>query len=399
MSHSKMNILAAAALSFSALISLPSAAAPAISFATLPTYGQPVSVMLRDSAYPMYLPATRYTRDGSTITVDYEYSSDAFTVRPDFGNHPLSLGELAPGNYTVRARLFDIGKPKSTPQTLEGNIPVMPPESYGLYTVPMAPQAWAPTDVVVKSAVYVDLASLRTSVSGSVIRLDFDYHGDAPVGSPVPAGAAAFASTALPALQPGNYRVEGWGRARKTGETARYFTHDFMVASTAQVVEFYSESLDHYFLTAQTAEIAMLDRGAQGDWKRTGQSFKGWLRASDAPPFAKEVCRFYAKGPNSHFYTGDAAECQYLRTLEQQQRTEATAQGKAFLGWQYEGVAFYSVIPASGGCPGGMASVYRSYNKRAGQNDSNHRFTADAGQRAAMSVGWADEGAAFCSPS
>jgi hypothetical protein len=392
--------LTAAAFAAAASLSLPAIAAPTITFTTLPTYGNPVSVQLRDSDHPTYLPATRYKVDGSTIVIEYEYLNDGFgPFSPDFGNPPLSLGELAPGNYTVQARLYDIDQPKASPQILDNNIPVIPPDAYGLYMVPMEPQAWSPTQVLVKSAAYFDPASMRASMSGNVIRVDFDYYGSAPVGGSMPAGTTSFSSVVLPSLQPGAYKVEGWGRDKAGGNPVRYFTTDFTVAPSAPVIEYYNASLDHYFITAGPDEIAMLDRGVQGDWKRTGQRFKAWLRASDAPPSAKTVCRFYAQGPNSHFYTGDDGECRYLRALEQQQRADATAQGKPFLGWQYEGIAFYAVMPDGGACPGGMTTVYRSYNKRFAENDSNHRFTADPLMRVAMNVGWADEGAAFCAPS
>lgn len=396
----KLNRFAAASLAIGAsIVSIAASATPTISATSMPLYGQSVQIELRGADFPTYLPATRYKRSGSTIVIDYEFLTGESGPRgPDFGNLAVTLGELAPGNYTVQARLFDIDQPKSSPQTISVNVPVIPPDDYGLYLIPMEPQAYAPAEVMVKSAVYFDPASMRATLSGNVVRVDFDYYGDAPVGSTAPAGSTSFASITMPSLQPGSYRVEGWGRPKSGGDPGHYFTRNFTVASTVPVVEFYSEGLDHYFLAATAEEIAMLDRGAQGDWKRTGQSFKGWARASDASPWARPVCRFYAKGPNSHFFTGDDAECQYLKTLEQQQRADASARGEPFLGWQYEGIAFYALMPQNGGCPGPWTAVYRSYNHRAAQGDSNHRFTIDPDLRAAMDVSWTDEGAAFCSP-
>lgn len=392
---------AAAGLAIGASIaSIPASATPTLAATSIPFYGQPVQIELRDADFPTYLPATRYTRSGSTIVIDYEYLTSSFGPRgPDFGSMPLSLGELAPGNYTVQARLFDIDKPKAAPQTISTNVPVIPPDAYGVYLIPMEPQAYSPAEVMIKSAVYLDLASMRATVSGNVIRVDVDYYGDRQVGiAAAPAGSASFASVAIASLQPGSYKLEGWARAKAGGDSVRYFIKDFTVASTVPVVEFYSESLDHYFIAATAEEIALLDRGAQGDWKRTGQGFKAWALQSDASPFARAVCRFYASGPNSHFFTGDEKECQYLRAQEQQQRADASAQGKAFLGWGYEGIAFYAIVPQGGACPSSTATIYRSYNNRAAQDDSNHRFTIDAELRSAMAVGWIDEGAAFCSP-
>ena len=163
-----------------------------------------------------------------------------------------------------------------------------------------------------------------------------------------------------------------------------------------QVVEYYSASLDHYFISAGAAEIANVDRGVAGDWKRTGLGFVAWARASDAPPGAVPVCRFYARGPNSHFYTGNRQECEELKALEISQRAEAQAKGKPFLGWAYETVAFWALLPQNGQCAAGLKPVWRAYNNRALENDSNHRFTKDASQRAAMAAGWIDEGAQLC---
>ena len=43
-------------------------------------------VEVKDTPFPFYLPATRYTRSGSIIVIEYEYLQDGFgPVRPDFG--------------------------------------------------------------------------------------------------------------------------------------------------------------------------------------------------------------------------------------------------------------------------------------------------------------------------
>jgi hypothetical protein len=69
---------------------------------------QPVAVELRNSQ-PTFLPATRYTRRGNTIDVDFEYHGQMFGPYPaEHGRRAVPLGELAPGNYTLNARLFDM---------------------------------------------------------------------------------------------------------------------------------------------------------------------------------------------------------------------------------------------------------------------------------------------------
>lgn len=383
-------ILALAAIASTAVADPRIAPSPA-----LPMYGQEVVVEVKDATYPMYLPATRFTKSGSTITIDYEYLTDGFgPMRPDFGASAINFGELAPGNYEVQARLHDINRPQAEPTTLNGTIAVVPPSEYGVYLVPRQPQAFAPAEVMVRGAVYFDPTSMRATVSGNVIRVDLDFEGKAGA---VRAGWAKFASLRLPNLAPGSYRVEAWGRPDTGGEYKRYFTRDFSVDSAVPVVEFYSATLDHYFMSAGPDEIAALDRGVMGDWKRTSLTMKAWFRQADAPPTAVPVCRFYARGPNSHFYTGSADECAYLKSLEQQQRADAAARGQQFVGWGYEGTAFWAVMPQNGTCPGAMLPVYRAYNNRSAQNDSNHRFMVNAAQRAAMSQGWVDEGVHFCS--
>ena len=366
----------------------------------LPAYGQPVTVELTDTNSATYLRATRYSKAGNTITVEFEYLPASFgPLGPDFGIGALRLGELAPGNYTIEARLFNIASPKSSPETMSRQVAVVPPDAWGLHLVPKEPDAFAPFEVVVRSAVYFDPQTLKARVDGGLVRVDFDYMGNAPAGGTAPAGMTTFAAVRVPALAPGTYRIEGWGRDRSSATAApeRYFERALSVPGAVPIVEYYSVALDHYFMAAGPDEVALVDSGARGDWKRTGQTFNAWLRAADASPMARPVCRFYASGPNSHFFTGDAKECEFLKSLEQTQRAEANARGQPFLGWAYEGIAFYAVIPEAGACAGGLAPVYRAYNNRWKENDSNHRFMRDAQQRTAMAVSWVDEGPAFCS--
>jgi len=152
-------------------------------------------------------------------------------------------------------------------------------------------------------------------------------------------------------------------------------------------VEFYHSGLRHYFMTADATEARAIDQGAAGaGWSRTGYAFYAYP-AAGAPANASPVCRFYGTpgaGPNSHFYTANADECAYVKTLA---------------GWSYEGIAFSIPAAAGGSCGSDQVPVYRSYNGRWQQNDSNHRYTADAGIYAQMSAeNWAAEGVVFCAP-
>ena len=235
-------------------------------------------------------------------------------------------------------------------------------------------------------------------MSGNVIRVDFTFYGSSPTGGDAPAGSTSFGSVRVDGLAPGKYQLQAFGNSTGGGFNQLSFTRDVAVSATTPVVEYYAAATHHYFTSAGPADIALLDPGTQG-WQRTSQEFDAWLNASDAPVGAMPVCRFYAAGPNSHFYTADASECAGLKSMEQQGRAQAAAQGQPFLGWQFEQIAFYALVPVNGQCAADTWPVYRVYNQRYQYNDSNHRFTADPQMRAAaLAEGWADEGVAFCTP-
>lgn len=152
---------------------------------------------------------------------------------------------------------------------------------------------------------------------------------------------------------------------------------------TGTAVEFYNATLGHYFMAASPGEIQLVDSGAAGAWARTGGQFGVFVNASDAPNLVP-VCRFYGPGPNSHFFTAVASECELV---------------KAAGGWLYEGTAFYIEQPAGGACAAGNTPVYRTYNNGFARNDSNHRFTVDATVFSrAGSLGHAAEGVVMCAP-
>lgn len=154
-------------------------------------------------------------------------------------------------------------------------------------------------------------------------------------------------------------------------------------SSGKTTAEFYNTTLRHYFVTASASEAAGIENGAAGaGWVRTGHSFNVAEAAAGTVP----VCRFYGTpgvGPNSHFYTADAGECELV---------------KKDPGWFYEGIAF-EIQPAQGGsCPVGSQPIYRAYNNRWMFNDSNHRFITNYATYLQMGDrGWALEGIVMCS--
>ena len=168
------------------------------------------------------------------------------------------------------------------------------------------------------------------------------------------------------------------------------------------VVEYYNATLQHYFITAEPAEINNLDGGAFGGvWKRTGQTFNAWALAGK-PTDAVPVCRFFGTdqyrangtriGPNSHFYTADPAECAFVKTAYQ----SIAANGQSYPAWTYETDAFAVKLPVGGVCPGGTVPLYRAYNDGA-RGDPNHRYSTNTGLLAAL-VGWTFEGLVMCLP-
>lgn len=173
---------------------------------------------------------------------------------------------------------------------------------------------------------------------------------------------------------------------------AQFGSHP-VAAAREPVVEFYNVDLDHYFLTIKPSDIAAIESGLAGPgWVRTGLAFLAY--AAPMPEWmycpadcGRNVHRFYGTpglGPNSHFFTASTAE---VAVLDQ-----------PGTGWTREQVAFSIPVPDDQGrCAVGQEPVYRLYNNRWRQNDSNHRYTASAAERdRTMAKGWTYEGVAFC---
>ena len=150
-------------------------------------------------------------------------------------------------------------------------------------------------------------------------------------------------------------------------------------AQTQTAVEYYYADWNFYFVTSDPNEIAALDGGAFGGlWKRTGQTFNVWSAPTNG---ALPACRFFSvifAPKSSHFYTPYAAECASL---------------KAGNAWQYEGIAFYVLLPdANGNCPPGTTILFRLYNNGTG-GAPNHRFTTSLTTFNQMqTLGWMFEG-------
>ena len=155
-------------------------------------------------------------------------------------------------------------------------------------------------------------------------------------------------------------------------------------AEVVRAVEYYHEAFEHYFVTANPAEIAALDSGAFSGWWRTGQRFQVDTSPADG---LIPVCRFYTSayaGKATHFFTASESECAHVKTMSD---------------WTYEGVAFYARVPdAAGNCAADTAPINRLFNNGQG-GAPNHAYTSDSAKRDRLvSAGWVSEGVAYCAP-
>lgn len=162
-------------------------------------------------------------------------------------------------------------------------------------------------------------------------------------------------------------------------------------STTALAIEYRHAGWDHYFVTVDPAEIALLDAGAYGGvWTRTGKDFRVFTSPGSG---TVPACRFFSVAftpKSSHFYTPFSSECLALQ---------------AGTTWAYEGVAFHlQLVDADSNCNNGTLPIYRLYNNGMG-GAPNHRFTTDDNVVAAMQAAhWTLEGigptgAFACAPS
>jgi hypothetical protein len=151
------------------------------------------------------------------------------------------------------------------------------------------------------------------------------------------------------------------------------------------VYELYNTITNHYFRTSSADEVAGIASGSAGPgWTRTNDDFPAFTAQSTAA--GSDVCRFYSKKSNSHFYTASNDECVNLKTNGGE--------------WGFEGLSFRVQLPSNGICESGLSPIYRLYNDRFSFTDSNHRFTSIFSEvdrlTTASNPAWKYEGVAFC---
>ena len=195
--------------------------------------------------------------------------------------------------------------------------------------------------------------------------------------------------------------VDGNNALQRNGTVAQNLATNFagntaaFPANSITVIEFYNESLDHYFMSPLAPDIDALDSGRSAGWSRTGYSFEASPTVAAAAGAAvNPVCRFYIPPVHgdSHFFSASPAECAAVLAK--------VGTDPNYSGYFYETPnAFYIGIPdtTTGACPPAIlaqapnpADVFRLWNHRA---DSNHRYTASGNVRAQMLArGYVPEG-------
>jgi hypothetical protein len=184
-----------------------------------------------------------------------------------------------------------------------------------------------------------------------------------------------------------------WSDANEEALLVTMHTPTEPPVKVSYAVEFHHAGLDHYFITADAAEIAEMDGGRFAGWQRTGLGFRVVDAADTRSSVTVSVCRFYGRpeyGLDTHFYTGSVGEC---ASVQQQWPNQ----------WLLESAnVFRMFMPdAAGNCPTQSLPIYRSWN---GRSDSNHRFTREASvHRSMMARGSVAEGVGnppvvMCSP-
>ena len=84
---------------------------------------------------------------------------------------------------------------------------------------------------------------------------------------------------------------------------------------TVAVIEYYRADRDHYFMTADPAEIAFVDILFERLFQAHRRGLFAWVNPALAPANAQPVCRFYSPLVliDSHFYTASASECLFVQ--------------------------------------------------------------------------------------
>ena len=354
-----------------------------------------------------------------TMNISHPYGEvvdrDSVTIRVDFTTAwdctSTTVVDLAARRIALTGGLTPPGEPPRN--CLAPWVSVLSPLPAGQYRV--TAQVAASSGAVAESAtVTLDVFPLegRCNAAPELVPTMWGIHRSltpAELASKVSSDAVYAASLGNPIVQSSGIVSTTYGREyaaltyppldNPTALTARLFdSGEFLGVSRngyaclsapppdtiVSFVEYYHAGLDHYFYTSDLIEMAAIDAGKVGPWSRTGKTWSAVRHPGCIPTSADTtVYRFSGipgKGPGSHFFTRERAECYAV---------DKSAR------WLLEGVPFYAAAPnADGTCPAGRSPLYRVWRPF---GDSNHRFTTERAVVAEMTArGWTDEGVAMC---
>lgn len=330
---------------------------------------------------------------GTTIKLVAQVYNSGFSL-PPFTEVRGALPPLAAGKYRVEfySRIQTNGTPGGDPATL---LPERFEEGTG-FEVFQVPPTCSPASVEVVGAAFTS-ARVNEDFPDTLGFRVADAHGN-PISNWLLSVERAYASSEASAsvqrsdlAQVPTSIITGpdgvarlVGRANQIPGTFQYRAHVYSpigdnrvayvafynrpvgsAAPTYPVIEFRRYilplGLEHFFMTGDSAEAAMLDRTTT--WTRTGEVFMTFAPGSSRPG-TSAVCRFYglpSAGLDSHFFSAAPEEC------------DAVAQRFGYA-WKLEtSDAFEVYLPnrETGACPPATRKLYRAYNNRP---DANHRY-------------------------
>ena len=296
-------------------------------------------------------------------TFDAVFGAILMQLPASVSNVRGSYSGAASGTLTVRSAGGSVWADSANAVVAEPNMAIWviePPPSAGTYTL------------------VVDFNEAGTAAIPMPMKVIFTEKVDAngrsnyPPFFPCAAGFAEVTALSLP-LAPTPTSISFTPLLAQNGCSNKLYSF----GPTVQVVEFYNQALDHYFITWMGNEIALLDAGTTiKGWARTGQSFKAYVTAQTG---TTNVCRIYiipVRG-DSHFFGRGQKECNDTMTAH----PDFVLEDPAFMAM---------ILPVAGVCPTGTTNVYRVFSNRP---DANHRYMTSTAIRAQMvTKGWVVEG-------
>ena len=154
-------------------------------------------------------------------------------------------------------------------------------------------------------------------------------------------------------------------------------------AAIVDAVEYYNVTAKHWFRTSDAGEINAFD--ANPAWARTGQNYRIWQTAADAPVGALPACQYAAPvyGADIRYYGVDPFECDFLSHY-----AEAI----------FQGTPFYALMPQNGACAEGTQPAYRNFANANADVRFRYSVKLSAYQDTSDVPGFQAHGVVFCVP-